>query len=77
MRRDNSKESVMSVNTRGIRPAQAAEKLGIGVSTLWARAKREPDFPKPVKLSTRTTIFVERELDDSDERGQRDIQTEV
>ncbi|TAM08289.1 MAG: AlpA family phage regulatory protein [Paraburkholderia sp.] len=53
----------MSVNLKGLRPVQAAEKLGIGVSTLWARAKREADFPKPVKLSMRTTIFVEHELD--------------
>ncbi|MCA8094418.1 AlpA family phage regulatory protein [Burkholderia anthina] len=53
----------MSVNTKGIRPAQAAEKLGIGISTLWLRAKREADFPKPVKLGSRTTIFIEAELD--------------
>ncbi|NIF69600.1 AlpA family phage regulatory protein [Burkholderia sp. Ap-962] len=53
----------MSVNSRGLRPTQAAEKLGIGVSTLWLRAKRDADFPKPVKLSTRTTIFIEAELD--------------
>jgi prophage regulatory protein len=54
----------MSVTTKGLRPIQAAEKLGIGVSTLWARAKRDADFPKPVKLSSRTTIFVEAELDE-------------
>jgi prophage regulatory protein len=54
----------MSTNTKGLRPIHAAEKLGIGVSTLWARAKREADFPKPVKLSSRATIFVEHEIDD-------------
>jgi prophage regulatory protein len=48
---------------RAIRPAQASEKLGIGLSTLWLRAKNEPDFPKPVKLGPRTTIFFENELD--------------
>ncbi|WP_175837303.1 helix-turn-helix transcriptional regulator [Burkholderia anthina] len=53
----------MSVNTKGLRPNQAAEKLGIGVSTLWLRAKNDADFPKPVKLSTCTTIFIEAELD--------------
>ncbi|KFG94410.1 regulatory protein [Burkholderia paludis] len=53
----------MSVNTKGLRPTQAAEKLGIGMSTLWSRAKHDADFPKPVKLSSRTTIFIEAELD--------------
>ncbi|OXJ00911.1 MULTISPECIES: helix-turn-helix transcriptional regulator [Burkholderia] len=52
-----------ATNIKGLRPIQAAEKLGIGVSTLWLRAKREADFPKPIKLSTRVTIFVEHELD--------------
>jgi prophage regulatory protein len=49
---------------RCIRPAQASEKLGIGLSTLWLKVKNEPDFPKPFKLAPRTTIFLERELDE-------------
>ncbi|MPV65856.1 helix-turn-helix transcriptional regulator [Burkholderia sp. BE17] len=54
----------MSANSlKGLRAPAAAAKLGIGVSTLWARAKSEVGFPKPVKLSTRTTIFIEAELD--------------
>ncbi|PLZ02558.1 hypothetical protein CY652_10630 [Burkholderia sp. WAC0059] len=51
------------VKNKGLRPAQAAEKLGIGLSTLWARAKHEADFPRPVKLGSRTTVFLESELD--------------
>jgi prophage regulatory protein len=46
-----------------LRPAQAAVKLGIGTSTLWHKAKVDPDFPRPVKISARVTIFLERDLD--------------
>jgi prophage regulatory protein len=48
---------------RTLRPAKAAEKLGIGLSTLWLKAKTDPDFPKPFKFSARTTVFFEHELD--------------
>jgi prophage regulatory protein len=48
---------------RALRPADAAAKLGIGVSTLWLRVKSDPSFPRPFKLSERTTVFYERELD--------------
>lgn len=44
------------------RPQQAAELLGIGVSTLWRWAKERHDFPKPRKLSSRTTVFDVAEL---------------
>ena len=47
----------------GLRPVNAAKKLGIGLSTLWLKVKKEPDFPKPFKLGPRTTIFIESELD--------------
>ncbi len=52
------------VSNRALRPAKAAEKLGIGLSTLWAKSKTQPNFPKPVKTGPRTTIFLEQELDD-------------
>ncbi|WP_081071966.1 helix-turn-helix transcriptional regulator [Burkholderia cepacia] len=48
---------------RGLRPAQAATKLGIGLSSLWAKAKHEAGFPQPLKLGPRTTVFLEQELD--------------
>ena len=46
-----------------LKPAQAAVKLGIGTSTLWHKAKTQPDFPRPVKISSRVTIFLERDID--------------
>nr|WP_081067262.1 AlpA family phage regulatory protein [Burkholderia cepacia] len=56
--------SAASITTpRGLRPAKAAEKLGIGLSTLWLRAKNEPNFPKPFKIGPRITLFLEQELD--------------
>jgi predicted DNA-binding transcriptional regulator AlpA len=48
----------MSVTTlpqgRCIRPAAAAEKLSIGLSTLWLKAKKDPSFPKPFKTGPHT-----------------------
>lgn len=58
----------MSVSYKGLRPSQAAEKLGIGLSSLWAKAKNEPNFPQPVKLGPATTVFIESELDQYVER---------
>ncbi|WP_321894558.1 helix-turn-helix transcriptional regulator [Paraburkholderia heleia] len=55
--------AVVAVSPRALRPAKAAEKLGIGLSTLWAKAKNQADFPKPVKIGPSTTIFLEHELD--------------
>lgn len=37
------------------RPREAAKILGIGLSTFWLWAKKDPEFPKLVKLSTRCT----------------------
>ena len=34
-----------------------AALFGIGVSTAWRHAARNPDFPKPTKLSERCTRF--------------------
>jgi prophage regulatory protein len=55
--------AVNQASSRALRPAKAAEKLGIGLSTLWAKAKNQADFPRPVKTGPRTTIFLEQELD--------------
>lgn len=44
------------------RPKDAAELLGIGISTLWRWAKERHDFPKPRRLSTRCTVFDTAEL---------------
>ena len=56
----------MSASTsprRALRPPQAAEKLGIGLSTLWTKVKSDPEFAQPVKIGPRVTIFFEDELD--------------
>ncbi len=48
---------------RALRPARTAEKLDIGLSSLWLKCKSDPAFPKPFKLSARTTVFFEDEID--------------
>lgn len=45
-----------------IRPKEAAEYLGIGISTLWRWVKNRDDFPMPRKLSPRCTVFSTEEL---------------
>lgn len=44
------------------RPKEAANLLGVGVSTFWRWAKERNDFPKPRKLSNRCTVFDMQEL---------------
>jgi prophage regulatory protein len=46
-----------------IRPKRTAEKCGMALPTLWRKAKDDPDFPKPIKLSESLTGFVEAEVD--------------
>lgn len=46
-----------------IRPKQTAEKFGMALPTLWAKSKKDPDFPKPIKLSENITGWVEAEVD--------------
>lgn len=48
---------------KSLRPKQAAALLGIGTATLWRWAKDRPDFPQPVRLSARCTVFPADELD--------------
>jgi predicted DNA-binding transcriptional regulator AlpA len=62
------KESAMSTNKQTgkqcLRPKNAAAKLKIGLSSLWLKVKSDPDFPRPIKLSERTTVFLEDEIDE-------------
>ena len=43
--------------TGSLRPRQAAQFLGIGHSTLWRWSKERPDFPQPIVLGPRTTVW--------------------
>ncbi|MCX7173404.1 MAG: AlpA family phage regulatory protein [Proteobacteria bacterium] len=52
-----------TIQTRGLRPAETAKKLSIGLSTLWLKVKTDSNFPKPFKISERTTVFYEHEVD--------------
>lgn len=50
-----------------LRVDEVAHKLGIGVSTVWRWAskkeKLDKGFPKPRRLSTRVTVFSNKELE--------------
>lgn len=40
-----------------VRPAKAAEFIGVSVSTLWKYVSEQPGFPQPMKTSTRCALF--------------------
>jgi prophage regulatory protein len=46
-----------------IRPQDLANRLGIGLSTLYDRMK-QPDFPRKVQISTQAVGFRESEIID-------------
>ncbi|MBF24793.1 MAG: hypothetical protein CML18_14780 [Pusillimonas sp.] len=46
-----------------LRPRAAAQYVGFGLSTLWKRAKDDPTFPQPRKLSPRITAWMRDDLD--------------
>lgn len=50
--------------SRSMRPKQAAEFLGIGVSTLWrwVITREAEGFPQPKRLGPRTTVFTVSDL---------------
>lgn len=43
--------------SQAIRAKQAADLLGIGLSTFWRWHKQRPNFPRGRKLSPRVTVF--------------------
>jgi len=55
-----------------IRPRHTADKCGISLPTLWRKSKDDPDFPKPIKLSSALTGFVEEEVNAYLERKVRE-----
>jgi len=48
---------------RGVRPAKAAERLGVSLPTFWRYARTIADFPKLIKLTDAVTIVDADELD--------------
>lgn len=44
-------------NSKYARAAQAANYFRIGKSTLWLWTKTLPDFPQPIKIGKRVTLF--------------------
>ena len=48
---------------RNLRPRQAADALGIGLSTFWLKAKTDPDFPQLIQLGPKSTIVRECDLE--------------
>lgn len=46
-----------------LRPKDAAERLGISLSSLYRWAKDRPDFPRIIKLGPRTSGWRVEDLD--------------
>ncbi len=46
-----------AAHSRSVRPKQAAAYLGIALPTLWRWLKERDDFPRPIKLGPRTTVW--------------------
>jgi len=51
-----------------LRAKQVAEYLSVGLSSVWAMAKNNPDFPRPLRLGPRTTVWDRDQLDTFVER---------
>lgn len=49
---------------RLMRPKSVCEMLGISKATLWRWAKNDKSFPKPLKLTEKTTAWWFSELHD-------------
>ena len=49
--------------SRQLRPARVAEKLDVSVPTVYRYVRTDPTFPRPVKLTPRTTVFDDAQLD--------------
>lgn len=47
---------------KSLRPSQAADFLGISRVTVYRWIRERPDFPRPIHLSSRCTVFDQDEL---------------
>lgn len=48
---------------KNLRPRQAADALGIGLSTFWLKARTDPDFPPLIQLGPKATVVREADLE--------------
>lgn len=55
-------ETTLIKSDRCLRVCTVADRLGIGVSTVWKLLKSDKSFPKPFKLSLRTTVWLEDDV---------------
>lgn len=46
----------MKIQIQQYRPREAAQRLGIAVSTFWAWAKSDPDFPPLTRMGHTTSV---------------------
>lgn len=46
-----------------LRITQVIQKIGVGKSTIWLLSK-EGKFPKPIKISTKVTVWEEEKIDE-------------
>jgi prophage regulatory protein len=42
---------------RALRAKELAETFGIGLSSVWRHVQEDPEFPRPIKLTPRCTVF--------------------
>ncbi|WP_162575136.1 helix-turn-helix transcriptional regulator [Variovorax sp. PBL-H6] len=52
----------MQTVSRSLRVAKAREFLGVSNTTIWRWVRENPDFPRPIKLSPKVTVFQLNEL---------------
>lgn len=62
-----------SIQPAALRPRDAAAYVGVGISTMWNRAKKDPTFPKPRKLGPCTTVWMRQELDAYLDRAAKEV----
>lgn len=48
---------------KNLRPRQAADALGMGLSTFWLAARTDPEFPPLIKLGPKCTVVREADLE--------------
>lgn len=47
---------------RNLRPREAADSLGVSLSTFYRLARTESDFPKVIQLTSRCSVVREQDL---------------